>query len=426
MYRSEAASLPFVVSQLADNCGWLWERREQAAHSLFGDPTRRHLEELDDRLDTHVDALRVCGGGAREAALEALGTPDAGGVFTAAALVAGRPAARDLDAFTTLVTNVRGSRWAIRPFAVALHWIDERAFAHATRSLAEHDDAVIRAIVVTAAAMRHIDCEDGITAALLDDSACVIEAGCAAAARIGMRSALPLIEEHCAARDGAVAVAAGTAAMRLGSSAPRHTLATLASEERDSPIAEAAARSLFQSLPPAHSPSVHRELFAARPASRAALKAAGAAGARDLVPFVLDHIEDDSLASIAASEFAAITGYDLAPDPVPAGVPRDAGDDAADDIDAEEIDERTRRAACPIDPRRLAAWWHRHADQFRSSMRYLDGAVATDEVLQRAIACGRQAARLSAADLYAGRGHHWVDVCAPSFRQSHVVEARWR
>ncbi len=419
MHPLPATSLPFVVSQLADNCAWLWERREQVAHSLFGDPTRRQLEELDERLDAHLDALRVCEGSAREEVLGGLATADAGGVFTAAVLLAGRPARRDGDALAALVTAVRNSTWAIRPFAVALHWIDESAFAHSAHSLAEHDDAVARAIVVTAASMRRLDYEHRITAALLDDAACVIEAGCAAAALTGMRAALPLIEAHCAATDRAVAVAAGTAASLLGSAKPRRALASLASGDGDSPIAEAAARSLFQSLPPEHAPSVHRELFGARPESRAAMKAAGAAGARELVPFLLDHVEDGALASIAAGEFAAITGYDLAPGNV------QANHGEMDEVDDEEIDERTRRAACAIDARSLADWWHRHAPRFRSSVRYLEGAVATDEILARAVAGRRQAVRLSAADLYARRGHRWVDVCAPSFRQSQVVEARW-
>ena len=78
------AIIPVIVEQHAEEAAFLWLLRDSAVqepHYYLSD-----LAKLDDRIEAHIDGLRIAGNGGWEICKETIAWEEAGEVFTAAVL----------------------------------------------------------------------------------------------------------------------------------------------------------------------------------------------------------------------------------------------------------------------------------------------------------------------------------------------------
>lgn len=409
------ACIPSIVSQFSDACACLYEQRERTARSEVFLASLRDLTAVDDRLDAQLDGLRTSGEAGWAAALDALRRPGSGEVFTAAALAFARcssdRAARRRNEL--LQSAIDGSLAFARPMALALCWLGRGSLEPALARLRTGRDPFSRAVTTTAASMAGVDCESAIVASLEGDDPDAVQAACWAAVRARFLAVAPLLESHVDADDPATRTVAAYCAFLMRSERARRALESIASDGTEATWRELAAAALLRSTAPDDARAVHRNLFGSGSASRTSLKAAGASGARDLVPVVLDQVECPSLARAAADAFAAITGVRTTTTEPPADGFAGPSDDPDDDCVSLDPDEGVPWPAAGD----LAAWWRANHNGFEARTRYLEGVPVTDESVRALVRHGGQARRAAAAEIFTRLGGPWFDVCAPSFIQ---------
>ena len=73
-----------VVKQHAEESAFLWLLRDSAVHAPHY--SLKDMAKLDNRLDAHIDGLRIAGDAGWEICKEAMGVGESGEVFAAALL----------------------------------------------------------------------------------------------------------------------------------------------------------------------------------------------------------------------------------------------------------------------------------------------------------------------------------------------------
>lgn len=76
--------IPDIITQHAEEAAFLWLLRDAAVHQPHYD--LEDLIELDERIEAHLDGLRIAGDAGWEIAQAALSLQEPGEIFTAAAL----------------------------------------------------------------------------------------------------------------------------------------------------------------------------------------------------------------------------------------------------------------------------------------------------------------------------------------------------
>lgn len=411
-----SASIPFIVSQFADNCASLWDERERVARARTYRSTLDDLHDADSRIEAQIDGLIVSGDegwhAARSNASE-FGGP--GELFTAAAVAlrSSQGPSGDNGRFETVLDAVAAPAASVRPLAVATHWVSPGDALSAR--LASKTDPFAIAVAVTSAAMRGVALVPHIERALESDCPWLVEAACGAVMLLRLERYRGAIEAHLLDADANSRYAATLTGLFLGSALARDAMVALVVRTAHAPISrDRAAAAFFRALQATEAASVHRDIFGKCAETRVSLKAAGAAGVRELMPGVLEQLASPVLGRVAGEAFTSMTGFRLSPqETMLRSGPTTASDDSSDHDVVLDPDE-----GLPW-PRsgELGDWWCRHSDGFEPRTRYLDGIVVSDVALRRLVTRGSQSTRMAAAELLALRGSPWLDVYAPAFRQ---------
>lgn len=427
--KAQPAVIPEIVSQFADNCASLWLIRENAARARAYPSTLADLDRLDARVDAQIDGLRMSGDYGWCMAAQGLELQGAGEIFTAAALAFEDASATraDGDKVEALFRSIEKPISAIRALAVALDWIDRARFPIALERLSTEEGELAEAVVLSALAMRAIAPLERAAAALETGSKFLVRAACEAAISAGMPALIGPIEAHLAAEDVETAANAAIAALILGSRRAIEVVKRVAVEPKQS-RAESAATALFRSLQPVDALAMHRELFGANKATRAAVRAAGAAGIRELTPFLIETLDSAPLARLAGEAFCEIAGVDVEDEGLARKTDENAGGGPTEDPDDENTDLDPDEGKPWPDQTAVELWWREHSLEFEPLTRYMAGTIVNEESLKRSLSGGPQKVRAAAAQLLALRGAPLFDVRAPAFRQAQRLakEDLWR
>src|SRR4051812_42887504 len=107
-----------LVEQHASDAAFLWFRREGATRAPHH--TLLTLCDVDERLQAHLDGLRVAGAVGTQVALAALADEEPGAVFVAAVLSVGT---LDLQRFAELLDLASADPARLREIVSALGWL---------------------------------------------------------------------------------------------------------------------------------------------------------------------------------------------------------------------------------------------------------------------------------------------------------------
>jgi uncharacterized protein (TIGR02270 family) len=388
-----------ILERHKDELSFLWSLRDAAVRSPRHDLCT--LGELDERLDAHLDGLRVGG----EAGFALVREPaEAGVAFAAAALGAER--GEDLAALGALAEDPAMARGMV----AGLGWIAaDRAAAVAP--LLSAGAASARALAVAGLAAHRRDPGGALDNAVLDPHPWVRARALRAAGEIGRVDLLPALLAARSDGDEACRFWAAWSAALLGAAASPE-LWDFA--ESAGPFAERAMRMAARRTEP-RAALDRLTALAARPEhARVAILGAAALGDPGAAPWLVAQLEDPALARLAAEALAMIggVGEGLA-GPKPAEVLAGPSDDPADEVVAMDPDAERPWPA----PVALAAAFR--ARDLRRGSRYLRGLPITAGHAERVLREGRQHERAAAAierSLLAP-GRPLYEVRAPAFRQ---------
>ena len=383
--------IPEILSRHAEEAAFLWLLRDRAvARPQY---TLDTLAELDQRVEAHLDGLRLAGEvGVRLARDQFLEFPEPGEAFTAAHLAF---ETASTDTIQILLEAAVESPSLIRAIVSAVGWLTDDAAALALPLLHAWGNSIALRIGLAGAAIRRTPINSRVFEAGLRDPACRARA-------IKAIGEMSEIGHLAAARDRLTDpdlnvrfTASWTVARLAGEPQAVAELQTIAVTE--SRFRQRAAALVVRLLDPA---AAHRwiDMLQEIPGcERVAIQAAGAFGDPTFIPRLLDQMSVVPLARLAGEAFGMITGARLAEYRLDAPAPEEFEAAPTDDPDDALIDLDPDDGLDWPNPNTIREWWTVNRRRFPSGIRHSCGRPIDDEQLRAVLRDGYQRQRTGAA-----------------------------
>lgn len=380
-----------LCEEFAHEAAFLWTLRSRAVHGYRYDLAR--LTELDERIEAHLDGLRLLGECGWEACRAVLDEEEPGGFFAAGVIALGKP---NREAFAEVLEAAGEERGPARELISACGWTpSENLGGVLGELLSPKASAAEMRLGIGACAVHRRDPGIALGYALAHPSARVRARALRAVGELGR---VDLIAELIAAfedKDGDCRFWSSWSAALFGNVAAVPYLQKVAVESGG--FAERAADMVVRRL----EVGVARRwiettvLDSARP--RVVFVAAAALGDPGLLPLVLDCMASPELARIAGWAWSHVTGVDLVGAKLCQEPPADLRSRPSDDSSDDDVAMDPVDALPWPDARRVSEWWLAKRGDFSAGTRYLLGRPITVDWLETVLRRGKQVAREAAA-----------------------------
>jgi uncharacterized protein (TIGR02270 family) len=386
------STIPAVIGQHVEEAAFLWILRDRAVRA----PQYRitQLAELDERVEAHVDGLRVAGDAGWQICEEVLSLADAGEVFawTVLALEIGQQDRIDKVLEAALADPQLG-----RGMISALAWTPNTVVTKYLDAFIQSADPAIRRVGLAGYAVRRHDPGPQIARFAKIESPAVRARALKAAAELGRRELLPSALQALGDEDDDCRFYAAWAAIRF---APRGTPAAQTLMEfvdKPTPRQREAVSMAVRGLDVAAAKAWLNKLGADGKHLRLATIGAGALGDPELIETLINLMQIDDLARVAGESFSMITGVDLSEAKLererPEGFESGPSDDPADENVAMDEDENLPWPDAEL----VAKWWSANKSRFQPGRRYLCGREISVESARQTLVDGKQRQRAAAA-----------------------------
>ncbi|APR86759.1 hypothetical protein A7982_12108 [Minicystis rosea] len=373
----------------AEEAAFLWQLRDAAVR----DPTHDlwSLCALDERIEAHLDGLRLAGDAGWAICEAALDEGKGGETFVATVLAVGnlRRIARVLDAGGADPVRMRG-------IISALGWVPLTEATPILRGLLfPRCSPVLHAIGIAASTAHRADVGAALENALYSSNPDLKARALRAVGDLGRDDLLSVVRSALDDNDDGCRFSAAWSAARFGDEEATRRLLVIA--EGTGPHATAAVDMAMRRLDPAMAARWLRDRTI--PDARARVMVAGAAALGDpaAVEWLFPLMETPALARIAAAALARITGLSLAAEKLkgrsPEGFQVGPSDDPEDDDVAMDPD-----GGLPWpNVEALQAWWRRAQGRYPAGTRMIEGKPMSEDALVHVLRAGHQQARGAAA-----------------------------
>ncbi|AOE60618.1 TIGR02270 family protein [Pseudomonas corrugata] len=383
-------SLSLVIEQHAEDASFLANLRDDALHAPHYDI--EHLGILDNRLDAHLDGLRIAARNGLETLLSQLGPHAIGEMFACVVLAFESANGKVLS---QLSEHLRSAAETERGYLMALGWLDWEQLSPWIDRMLAAPEAMFRRLGLAACGMHRHDPGPALLDGLCDTDPSVLARAARTAGELRRRELLPSIRAHCRHPEAATRFWANWAAVQMGDQPALEPLRQFAERPGQFQYRALCALLVWQELEP--SIAWIRQLVQDPRDLRIGIQALGLLGDPVCVPWLIQQMSNLPYARVAGEAFSMITGADLAlldlelqdlPD-FNAG----PNDNPADPDVAMDPDENLPWP----DPRPIEAWWQANGGQFQVGTRYLLGLAHSERSFQQVLICGQQRQRIAAA-----------------------------
>lgn len=381
------------------------------------------LARLDERLESHLDGLRVAGDDGYRLAQAALERPAVGELFALASLAIERSDKAQLQRLLALASAVPE---APRALTSAAGWVPPQALRGLTVPLLASSDAWQRWLGLAACAAHRVDPGLPLLAAVSDLAVAPVRVRAVQiAGQLGRADLLPTLLQHLSTTtEPSHAKALTWSAVLLGDRQQAFQRLCEQGVSKEGPSLEALQLALL-AADTETARTLVRRLIAEGAPLRTTIRATGWAGDVQAVPWLIKQMADPAQTRLAGEAFSFITGANLAlldleakGAEAPATGPND---NPADDSVALDEDENL-----PLpDVARVQAWWDQHAATMPTGSRCFAGAAPTRAHCLRVLRQAGQRQRYAAALLLslAAPGTPLFNTAAPAWRQQRALQA---
>jgi uncharacterized protein (TIGR02270 family) len=406
--------IPEVIAQHAEEAAFLWLLRDTAVNAP--NYVLWELARLDNRVEAHLDGLRIAGDPGWEIIekqLDANQGPSE--IFVAAFFAFETNQQKRIDKVLQIAAPVPPLRRAV---ISALGWLPQSVAIKQVQALSASSAVGNRHIVLGGAvAHRHnpgLVLEKGLADLDLPLRARALHV----VGVMGYAAWSTVLRRELRSADLPCRSAAAWSLARLTSdAAPLGELQAIALAETKHRLGS--VNMLMRRLDPPAARRLIRVLDQIPGGERVAVYAVGALGDPAEIPFLLERMKEPGLARLAGEAFSWITGVDLALAKLEATPPE--GFESGPNEDP--LDKRV-----DLDPdehlpwphlEKLKTWWGLNKSKFHEGTRYLVGQPTTPASLQEVLHQGNQRQRFAAALELGLRepGRPIFEIRAPGFRQ---------
>ena len=385
------AIIETIVSQHAEDAAFLWLQRDGAVHEPHY--SLEDLAKLDDRVEAHLDGLRIAGEGGWSLCRKNLEFNEPGEVFAAAVLALESRDKDKLDAVYSVVEQVPETAHAM---ISALGWVKSDNLGGKVSGLLASKEPLWRRIGLAGCAIHRVDPGKNLIMGLEDESGEVRARAARAAGELGRADIKTRLLSALTDENEAVRLWSAWSAVLLGDrgSAVRYLSDLLLDGGKGLGVG---LNVLIRSLDLAKSKLLLGELVRNPDTLRLAILGVGSTGDTEYIPWLIKQMEAPQHARVAGEAFTSITGVDIAYDDLegewPDGFEAGPSEDPKDDNVAMDEDEDLPWP----DPKLITGWWRQRSQEFQAGRRYLLGKPVIPEHCHWILVNGLQRQREAAA-----------------------------
>ncbi|MGH7070606.1 MAG: TIGR02270 family protein [Acetobacteraceae bacterium] len=378
------------VEAFIDEVIFLWLQRAAAVRAP--NYTLSQLAGLDERLEAHIDGLRVAAEDGWRHAEEAVAGGGPADVFPAAVLALEAQDGR----FEAILERVQKTPEARPGVISALGWVEAARIGPTVRALLRDANPFGSMLGLAACGVHRINPGARLAEALESSAGPVRARALRTVGELGQRDLLPKLLQALNDRNRSARFWAAWSAVRLGDRSEAcvalERLATRPGERQQDALRLAlvvcdqnAGHELLQNLAP--SPDNQR----------LRIIGAGIIGHPRYLPWLIGQMEDPLLARLAAEAFVLMTGADFNREQMEVPPPEGFEDGPSDDPEDENVAVPEDLALPWPDAARIKAWWRENTGRFTAPARWFMGAPVSAMSCRAALKEGFQRQRRLAA-----------------------------
>ena len=352
------------------------------------------LEDLDERVEAHIDGLRVAGASGWVFCSEGLQQQESGEVFTAAVIaLEGDKPQRLREVYAAVEMAPETERGLIS----AIGWINPDKLKGKIAALLSSDAPMWRRVGIAACAVHRVDCGDHLRRAIDDPDPGLKTRALRAAGETGRRDLLPALRGQLTHDDPSCAFWAAWSAVLLGDrGAGVASLQNIALT--DGPFSTRAIQVLLRVLDFGDAADSLKALSRATSRRRDLIIGCAVLGDVAYVPWLIQQMSDaPEWARVAAEAFSMITGANLAYEDLDADQPEGFEAGPTEALADEDVSMDPDEDLPWPSPPRIQSWWNANLGRFSAGTRYLAGSPITESDSRELLATGTQRQRIAAA-----------------------------
>jgi uncharacterized protein (TIGR02270 family) len=409
--------LDSIVQQHLEEATFLWTQRDNAVHAPNYSP--QQFADLDERLEAHIDGLRVAGEEGSEIAESVLNNGGAEDYFPAAVLAI---EAQD-DRFDMLVARAKTLPEVVPGLVSALGWVSAQYLSGRVKAMLDDASPLKQKLGIAACALHRKDPGAVLECFLASPVDSVRIRARRAAGELGRRDLLAKLQTSLTDAKPEVCFWAAWSAVLLGDR--KKAMDTLTGLALKSGRRQMQALQLVLQAMDAHAGhELLLQLDSVPNATRIRIIASGYVGDPRYVPWLIEQTAQPAIARVAAEAFVNITGADFNLDQLESPPPEDFEEGPTEDPDDENVELPEDIALPWPNVEAIQRWWQANSMRFQTGQRYFLGKPVSVESCTRILREGFQRQRVAAA-LYLSLlqpGTPLFPTSAPAWRQKRWLD----
>ena len=416
-----AAIIPSIVEQHAGEVAYLWVIRNRAINAPHF--RLRELAKLDNRVEAHLDGLRIAGHEGWKLCEEALESGEPGAVFAAGLLAL---EGKDKQKLEKLLAIAAVSEAAAKSLVSAFGWVEPSQLSGTVKYLLGLNSSFSRLIGISACAIHRANPGD-VLDQWVSDAELPLRLrvrSLRAAGELKRGDLLNLLRDGFRAEEPLVRHWAAWSAVLLGDRGQSlevlKTFLVVASE-----FSQHALPMLLRAMPVANSNAWLKGLAQYPERRRELITGTGMVGDPLYAPWLVKQMENPELARLAGESFSFITGADFAFLQLDANRPEGFASGPTEDPEDETVALDPDEDLPWPDAKKVQVWWEANKGRFQAGSRYLCGSPIAEAHCQQVLRDGTQRQRCAAALELAlmKPDMPFFEVRAPGWRQQRFLRS---
>jgi uncharacterized protein (TIGR02270 family) len=386
----QAAIIKPIIEQHAEEAAFLWLLRNAAVHEPHYSLV--DLAELDDRVEAHLDGLRIAGEAAWEICQEALAIDEPGEVFTAAVFAFEGNDGQGVDEIISIAEKSPDTWQAL---VSAISWLSDEHYQRWERAMWNAHAPAYQRLALARCVAHNQDPGQHLIRSLADSDPLYQAHALRAVGTLKRFDLLPLLQQQFSAENDSCRFWAAWSAVLLGHGDALEILKTFATP--DSRFCEHAMPLILRTMSVSLAVSWLKGFSQKPEAKRLTVVGAGIIGDPLYIPWLIKLMPVPELARVAGESFSMITGLDLPYENLEGEWPEGFDAGPTENPEDEGVDMDVDEDLPWPDPILVDEWWQNNAEYFTAGRRYLVGQPITLEHCQTILAAGFQRQRKAAA-----------------------------
>ena len=410
------AIIPNIIEQHADEASFLWILRNaaiQAPHYALAD-----IIELDNRVEAHIDGLRIAGSAGWEICKSNLAFEEPGEVFVAANLAL---ESKDPKRMVDVLDFVESTPGTLPGMISAFGWVEPEKLRGKVKNLLVAESPTYRQIGIAACAIHRVDPGKHLTEAIECEDIPLKSRALRAAGELKRRDLLPMAREHLSAASIDCKFWAAWSAALLGKTKPIEVLQNVV--ENRSKYQIRALHLVLRCLELSDAQSWLKQLAKDPENTRNLIIGTGITGNISYIPWLMKQMGDPEQSRVAGEAFTTITGVDIAYDDLEGEWPEGYSPGPTENPEDEDVALDADEDLAMPDAGLIESWWEKHQDDFQPNQRYLCGKPVSVQHCRQILISGYQRQRIAAALELALMGNDEIlfETRSPGFRQQALL-----